>query len=219
VKPHQDTCPFHLPVASETEYIERMHGCRPFRYFGLTPQWRPGRKDIEGFIHDEVVRQGHDPRVKDDGGVRVDGMRMAWEYATAVAATRLDPTVDDILAIGALIEPKKNGRGFRDGNVTIAGRLGAPPEAIPLFVKRLVDALPIAAEQYRIGAHPEQMRPDTFKDDVARIRTADDWYLAFEYVHPFFDGNGRTGKVLHNWLMFTLDDPVLVADYFGGGNP
>lgn len=36
---------------------------------------------------------------------------------------------------------------------------------------------------------------------------------------PFADGNGRTGKILHNWLLGTLNDPVLVTDYFGGGNP
>ena len=49
--------------------------------------------------------------------------------------------------------------------------------------------------------------------------TADEFYLEFEMIHPFGDGNGRTGKVLHNWLLGTLDKPVLVTDYFGGGNP
>jgi fido (protein-threonine AMPylation protein) len=51
------------------------------------------------------------------------------------------------------------------------------------------------------------------------VDTVDEWYLAFEWIHPFRDGNGRTGKVLHNWLNGTLDDPVLVSDYFGAGNP
>ena len=58
-----------------------------------------------------------------------------------------------------------------------------------------------------------------FERDVLRIRTADDWYLAYEWIHPFCDGNGRTGKILHNWLLGTLDAPVLVPDYFGMGNP
>ena len=49
--------------------------------------------------------------------------------------------------------------------------------------------------------------------------TADDAYLEFQRIHPFVDGNGRVGKILHNWLNDTLHDPILVKDYFGGGNP
>lgn len=45
------------------------------------------------------------------------------------------------------------------------------------------------------------------------------WLRVNPSIHPFYDGNGRTGKILHNWLLGTLDDPVLVYDYFGGGNP
>lgn len=47
----------------------------------------------------------------------------------------------------------------------------------------------------------------------------DEFYVEFEKIHPFVDGNGRTGKILHNWLLGTLGDPVLIKDYFGGGNP
>lgn len=199
------------------QYRMRMRDSRPFQFFGLTPIWQPGEQDVDGYIRDEVVRQGHDPRVPDDGGCRVLWMGMAWAYA--VASKHPEPTLQDVLTIGGLVEQQENAHGFRMGNVYIGNRTGANPARLHEFVSLLLDALPVAPEEYRIGDHPNAMSDDLFKLSVSRIRTATDWYLAYEYVHPFSDGNGRSGKVLFNWLLGTLDDPVLPADFFGGGNP
>ena len=205
------------------DYRMRMRLSPQFRRFGLDPVWRPGEGDIEGFIHDEVVRQWHDPRVEHDGGIRVKWMTQAWEYAQARYITTPNPFAHDIRTLGQTVEPKVNPDGFRPYAVFIGNREGAPWGAVPMMVDALVEQLPVAPEQYNVGWSLDVVNraiPDTFLlDYVRRIRTADDWYLAYEWVHPFGDGNGRSGKILHNWILGTLDEPVLVDDYFGGGNP
>lgn len=34
----------------------------------------------------------------------------------------------------------------------------------------------------------------------------------FEYLHPFRDGNGRTGRLLSNWIMLHLGHPMIIIN-------
>ena len=34
----------------------------------------------------------------------------------------------------------------------------------------------------------------------------------FEYLHPFRDGNGRTGRLLSNWIMLHAGHPLIIID-------
>lgn len=205
------------------DYLSRMSGCRQFSMFRVQPRWTPGTGDIEGFCHDEVVRQFHDPNIRRDGGVRIEWMLSAWDYAYRAAADHDTPDTNDILSLGALVEPEQNSTiGFRTMNVYIGNDMGAPPIKLKGFVTSLVAKAPdVKPVTGRVGPHPNDYRAEwgDFEHLVQDIVTADDWYLAYEAIHPFADGNGRTGKILHNWLLGALDEPVLVTDYFGGGNP
>lgn len=208
-------------INAQERYDQRMRDARQFKFFGIRPVWQIGKGDIEGFIHDEVVRQSHDTRVRDDGGVRVEWMLDAWHYAQA--EERRTPTVDDILILGAKVEPKYNAvRGkpeFRHENVYIGDRMGVFPPFLRQCTEHLAaqagDVVPGIAEPGFLGG----LFIESFKEQVQEITTVDEWYLAYEWIHPFRDGNGRTGKILYNWLEGTLNEPILVRDYFGSGNP
>lgn len=197
-------------ILSRDGYLHRMEHSPAFRLFDIVPKWRPGEGDIEGFCHDEVIRQGHDPRVEQDGGCRVRWMVDAWTHASfEFEEAGKHPTVKQIRVLGMMVERYKNRNGFRSGWVRVGTHVAPDPAEVP----RLLDVL--------VGANgmvfPEQGRGSSDPSDL-RL-TADDWYLEFERIHPFIDGNGRTGKILHNWFLHSLHEPVLVADYFGGGNP
>src|SRR3990172_7774184 len=98
---------YHYDERDISDYVTRMRRCIQFERFRIEPQWAPGTGDIEGFCHDEVVRQFHDTKVRNDGGVRVEWMLSAWQYAQRAAEHGL-PTTQDILALGALVEPHHN---------------------------------------------------------------------------------------------------------------
>jgi Fic family protein len=92
-----------------------------------------------------------------------------------------------------MIEPEVNHRGWRTCGVRIGDRICPDWQELPRLMLEWEHGI-------------ENLTPD-------------EAYLEFEKIHPFVDGNGRTGKIIHNWMLKSLDKPVLIKDYFGWGNP
>lgn len=94
----------------------------------------------------------------------------------------------DVLALGMierwgmLVDPDDNPTGFRTGEVFIGDRLG-------VLVNDLSDRLE---------------RWINLVSDMTPLEA----YKEFEVIHPFFDGNGRTGKIILNYLNGTMLDPI-----------
>lgn len=141
------------------------------------------------YVREEVSRQGHDVYTL-DGIERVGWMLNAWSGALELieAGDPLDMSI--VRSLGMQIEPHKNSNGYRRCGVRVGSRICPPPDEVRIQLKRLLEIY-------------DSMTPIEF-------------YKEFELIHPFVDGNGRTGKILLNWKNGTLLNPVFPpADLFG----
>lgn len=116
------------------------------------------------------------------------------------------PTVDDVLAIGKLVEPNVNvvsdrNGGFRTVDVRVGYDVKAPWEEVPRLMVALMEALREPPYSPREGISVPVLTPDTF-------------FKEYEEIHPFRDGNGRSGVILFNWLNGTLAHPVWAPNFW-----
>lgn len=138
------------------------------------------------FCAEECRRQGSG---EESVAWMCDALDFAETYGNdLVHSDGIDPAF--IITLGQRVEPHKNVSGFRQTPVRIEGATQQPlaPDLIEQAVKSLCTA----------GF--ENMTPEEF-------------YLEFEKIHPFIDGNGRVGAILYNFMKGTLDYPETPPEF------
>jgi hypothetical protein len=150
---------------------------------------------VVDYVREEVTRQGHDITTL-DGIERVGWMLDAWSYALRKQYdTYTRPTIKDVIALGKLVERNKNRKGLRTVRVYIKTNTGI--KRFPEF-EQVPELLDVLFNQIRGN-----------ESDL-------EFYKSFMEIHPFFDGNGRVGKILLAWLSNKLYEPEFPpADLFG----
>lgn len=113
------------------------------------------------------------------------GHKDAFSYITDIAdkKTELSERVIKELHSLVLMADRENRGVYRRVPVTILGAIHEPPQ--PYLIPKLMEELVFEYNQKR--------------DTVEIIEAVALLHLKFESIHPFIDGNGRTGRLLLNF--------------------
>jgi Fic family protein len=149
---------------------------------------KPTAKQVEEFLRESNAIEG----VYDIDSLKQ--AKLAWKYLMTQKV--LTPAVildtHKILMLHQNLQPNHKGY-FRDCEVTVGGTYGLNwgkiPEAIESWCKDVAISLKIPGED---GKH--------FKID----------HITYEHIHPFVDGNGRTGRLFLNWERLKAGLPLLI---------
>ena len=159
----------------------------------------PEQLNVIKYCAEECIRQGkRDP-------MSTYNMVNAWDYAAWYGDER-QITVDFIENIGNRVEPIDNANGIR---------------TVPVFIgyeKRDAERLHERLEDLIKAYYDGRLDPTDKRYRIA-VTSEDVFYFEFENIHPFGDGNGRTGKILYNYLLGNLKNPVMPPNFWNIANP
>ena len=127
--------------------------------------------------------------------LEVIGHKEAFSYIEELVKEKIplsENNIKDIHSIVLMDKPQDRGK-YRRIPVTILGAVHEPPQ--PYLVPVLMEQL--------INEYNEEMKDKHIIEKVALF------HLQFEAIHPFIDGNGRTGRLIINFELMKEGYPPI----------
>jgi len=90
------------------------------------------------------------------------------------------------------VDPEEAGR-FRRSQVFVGNHVPPKPDEIKVQMEQLIEWL---NSEEALSLHP--------------IHYAAIAHYKLVYIHPFLDGNGRTSRLLMNWILMQADYPAVI---------
>jgi Fic family protein len=136
---------------------------------------------IENFLQQSNMIEG----VYDKDSL--DDAMAAWGYLSK--QIKMKPEVvkrtHEILMQGQVLKAQHRGE-YRDCPVFVGGREALPHTLIKDLVMEWCDRM----------------------NEFEREHDEDELHVLYESIHPFIDGNGRTGRMFYNWLRVQRGEPI-----------
>ena len=132
----------------------------------------------------------------------IDAKR-AWKYIKKIDELKISDILEVHRLLAHRINPRIAGK-LRECNVSIGGQIKK---------YRGREVLLGMLERYLELTNLSFMLPaDLSHEDSVRAAEAvcKEGHIAFEDIHPFEDGNGRTGRILYNWHRIQKGLPIHV---------
>ncbi len=144
------------------------------------------RKEVIEFLKESNAIEGEysEEALKDS--------KEAWEYAKVFIPFGRKIDIQYIKTIHKFLMKRLNSKiagKIRKCDVWIGRRKGYNPEEIEDELKMLCN---------------QGIYPDLSEDLIKR------WHIQFEKIHPFEDGNGRTGRIIMNIQRLKIGLPLLI---------
>ncbi len=145
-------------------------------------------KDVTLILGENIVPKNKDLR-------EIYETRNAREAVELLFDNRLKITIKDIIKVQSIIV-KDTGvsKGFKKlpNYITMRNLKTTPPEKVEKEMNKL------------FGWYEEN------KDKIHPLRLATEFHARFEAIHPFEDGNGRTGRIILNAILLEYGYPPLI---------
>lgn len=148
---------------------------------------------VEFLQHSNWIEREYDSQAVEDA-------MQAWDYIMSIK--RL--TSEDLLEVHKRLMENLNPRiagKFREVAVYVGGRAGANHYAVPQMIASLVEEVNASIKE------AGSSRSITTED---KEKYAKQLHVRFEHIHPFEDGNGRSGRILMNWHRLQLGLPLII---------